>query len=571
MEVVKPVTMRETSADPGAGISPGDRAGEGWRSGWLFLAVMLLAGALRFHNIDANDVWVDEANSILTAKQPWSVILDMLKRDSSPPLYYFLLQMWMGIAGDGPTALRLPSTLFSLLLVASVYSIGVRECSRRVGLWAAFLVAISPAQVFYSQQTRMYTLLPLLALAAWWLLVRYLRDGRARDFWLSMLVTAAALYTHNFAVYVPLVHAVLVLGSGRFRRHFPMWILAAAFLLIVYAPWVPTLLTQLENTDHYAWYVMRWEKDGFLGAAMNTLRSYGPAGSMVMSVPAGTVQWHGVPAIIAAGFAVWGTIAIVRRRRDTARVSALWLPVACVVPIAASLFVSSILTPHYVPGRVDQMMFPCFALLAAVGISALKPVGLQWAIAPAFLAVAIIGREALHTDYREYGLDGAEAALVEAILAELRPGDVILCTSLTRAPLEYYLQRASVDVPILSYPRTTARHMGSQNHRRLWADKPGLLKEAGVVLDRARTLAKPGGRMILLRTSVNVNGFLEREQLQRRFGVRQEDALGRFKLTGTKEFVWLTVNHLDGSGADAAAPTISRKSRQLATGGAQGS
>jgi 4-amino-4-deoxy-L-arabinose transferase-like glycosyltransferase len=526
---------------------------------------------LRVHDIEANDVWVDEANSILTAKQPWSVILDMLKRDSSPPLYYFLLKMWMGIAGDGPTALRLPSTLFSLILVVCVYNVGVREFSRRVGLWAAFLVAISPSQVFYSQQTRMYTLLPLLALAAWWLLVRYLRDGRARDFWLSMLLTAAALYTHTFAIYVPLVHAVLVLGSGRFRRHLRMWILAAALLLIVYAPWIPTLLTQLGNTDHYAWYVVRWEKDGFLGAALNTLRSYGPAGSMVMYARAGVIEWYGVPAVIAAGFAAWGTAMIVRKRRETARVSALWLPVACILPIATSLFVSSILTPHYVPGRVDQMMFPCFALLVAVGISALRPVGLRWAIAPAFLAVAIIGRGSLYTDYREYGLDGAEAALSESVLAELLPGDVILCTSLTRAPLEYYLQRAGADAPILSYPRATARHMGSQNHRKLWADKPGLLKEAGVVLDQARALAKPGGRMILLRTSIKVNGLLDRDELQRRFGVRQEDPLGLFKLTGTKEFVWLTVNHLGRSGADAATPTTSRESRQLAPGAAQGS
>jgi 4-amino-4-deoxy-L-arabinose transferase-like glycosyltransferase len=556
MEAVEPVTTRETSEDPGVGRASGDRADRRWRGNWLLLAVMLLAGVLRLHDIDANDVWVDEANSILTAKQPGSVILDMLKRDSSPPLYYFLLRLWMGIAGDRPAALRLPSTLFSLLLVALVYDIGFREFSRRVGLWAAFLVAISPSQVFYSQQTRMYTLLPLLALAACWFLVSYLRDGKLRNFWLSILATAAALYTHNFAVYIPLVHAVLVLGSGQFLHRFRMWILAAAFLLIAFAPWIPTLLLQLDNSDHYAWYLKRWEQDGLLGAVMNSLRSYGPAGSMVMYARAGAIEWYGVPAIIAAGFAVWGTIAIARGRREAGQPSALWLPAACVVPIAASLLVSSTLTPHYVPGRVDQMMFPCFALLAAVGLAAIKPAGLQWAVVPAFLAVAIISRQSLHTDYRRYGLDGAEAALAEAVLAELRPGDVILCTSLTRAPLEYYLQRAGAEAPILSYPRSTAFHMGSQNHRRLRADEPGLLAEARVVLEEARATAKPRGRVILLRTSNKVNAFLERDPLRRRFGIRQEDPRGLFKLSGTKEFVWLTVNHFEGSGADPGAMRI---------------
>jgi 4-amino-4-deoxy-L-arabinose transferase-like glycosyltransferase len=513
---------------------------------------MVLAGALRFHNIAATDIWVDEANSILTAKQPWSVILDMLKRDSSPPLFYFLLKPWMALVGDGPAAVRLPSTLFSLLLVAAVYIVGKRECSRRVGLWAAFFVAISPTQVFYSQQARMYTLLPLLALAAWWLLVRYLRDGRSRDFWLSMLATAAALYTHNFAVYVPLVHAVLVLGSGQLFRHFRMWVVAVVFLLLVYAPWIPTLLSQLANTDHYAWYLERWEREGLLGAASDTLRSYAPAGAMVMYARARPIEWYGVPAVIATGFAIWGIVVLVRRRGEMARLSALWLPAACAVPIVASLGVSSILTPHYVPGRIDQMMFPCFALLAAVGLSALKPEALQRVIVPVCLTVAIIGRAPFYSDYRRGGVDGAGADLAEAVLSEFRAGDVVLCTSLTRAPLEYYLQRAGAKVPILSYPRSTARHLGSQNHSKLWADKPGLLKEARVVLDQARALADPGGRLILLRTNVDVNGFLRRDALESRFGVHREARLGLFKLDGTKEFVWLTVNRLGGAEDDAA-------------------
>jgi hypothetical protein len=362
-----------------------------------------------------------------------------------------------------------------------------------------------------------------------------------------MLATAPALYTHNFALYVPLVHAVLVLGSGQFFHRFRMWVIAVGFLLLVYAPWMPTLLAQIENTDHYAWYLIRWEEVGLVGAAIDTLKSYAPASSMIKNARVGPIEWYGVPAIIATGFAIWGAVVLVRRRGEIARVSVLWLPAACVVPVAASLVVSSILTPLYVPGRVDQMMFPCFALLAAVGISALKPEGLQRAIVLVCLAVAIIARGSFYSDYRKYGLDGAEADLAKAVLGEFRGGDVVLCTSLSRAPLEYYLQRAGADVPIVSYPRATARHLGSQNHGKLWADRPGLLKEARVVLDQARLLSDPGGRLILLRTNHRVNDYLGRGSLQRRFGIHQEARLGLFKQSGTKEVVWLTVNRLDDS------------------------
>ncbi len=547
--------------DVSASRLPESRTLGRWRVDWALVAILALAGVLRLHNLTATDIWVDEANSILTAKQPVSVILDMLSRDSSPPLYYFLLKSWIATVGDSPAAVRLPSTIFSLMLVAAVFVIGRCEIGRRAGLWAALLVAISPTQVFYSQQARMYTLLPLLALTAWWFLVRYLRGGRAQDFWVSMLATAAALYTHNFAVYVPLVHAVLVIGSGQLLRRFGMWVVAVVFLVLALAPWVPTLLTQLANGDHYAWYVERWEREGTLGAAVDSLRSWSPAGSMVMYARAKPIEWYGVPAVVATGFAIWGAVLLVRRRAKGAAPEAWWVIAACVVPVLASLGLSLILTPHYVPGRVDQMMLPCFALLVGAGLAAVKPLAMQRVLVLGCLVVALVGRGAFYSDYRRGGVAGAGADLAAAVIAELRAGDVVLCTSLTRAPLEYYLQRAGADVPILSYPRATARHLGSQNHQKLLADEPGLLNEARVVIDRARSQAGPGGRLILLRTTIEVNQFLERGSLERRFGVKQEARIGLYKLDGTKEYVWLTLNRLAGRAADDAPQRVDGEHR----------
>jgi 4-amino-4-deoxy-L-arabinose transferase-like glycosyltransferase len=523
-----------------------------WRVDWALVAILLLAGVLRLHNLAATAIWVDEANSILTAKQPASVVLDLLSRDSSPPLYYFLLKSWMAAVGDSPAAVRLLSTISSLMLVAGVFAIGRREIGRRAGLWAALLLAIAPTQVFYSQQARMYTLLPLLALTAWWFLVQYLRGGRTRDFWVSMFATAAALYTHNFAVYVPLVHVVLVIASGQLLRRFGMWVVAVAFLALALAPWLPTLLTQIANGDHYAWYVERWEREGYLGAAVDSLRSWSPAGSMVMYARAKPIEWYGVPAAVATGFAIFGGVLLVRSRAREVAPGSWWLIAACSVPVLASLGMSAIVTPHYVPGRVDQMMLPCFVLLVGAGLAAVKPLLMQRVLMLGCLVVALIGRGSFYSDFRRGGVAGAGADLARAVIAELHAGDVVLCTSLTRAPLEYYLQRSGADVPVLSYPRATARHLGSQNHQKLLADDPGLLKEARIVIDRARSLAESGGRLILLRTDIPVNRYFERGSLEQRFGVEEESRIGLFKLDGTKEYVWLTLNRLTASAADVA-------------------
>jgi hypothetical protein len=87
-------------------------------------------------------------------------------------------------------------------------------------------------------------------------------------------------------------------------------------------------------------------------------------------------------------------------------------------------------------------------------------------------------KSAYYTDYREHGFDGAERALAGQVASVLKPGDVVLSTGLTRAPLEYYFLIWGVETPILSYPRDTALHLGAQNDARLIAD-PELAARGG--------------------------------------------------------------------------------------------
>ena len=69
-------------------------------------------------------------------------------------------------------ALRSLSALFGTLLVLVIYGLGARLFNRTTGLAAAFIAAIAPFQVYYSQEARMYILVALegalAALLFWW-------------------------------------------------------------------------------------------------------------------------------------------------------------------------------------------------------------------------------------------------------------------------------------------------------------------------------------------------------------------------------------------------------------------
>jgi hypothetical protein len=325
--------------------------------------------------------------------------------------------------------------------------------------------------------------------------------------------------------------------------------------VLVYAPWLPSLLAQLENQDHYAWFLPLWRAYGLLGVLERSLRSFAPAGVFVMSPGGEDVALYGIPTVVATGFALWGVVRLVRRRRGRTWVDALWIPVALVVPMILALAVSQVVTPHYVPGRVDQMLLPVFTLLMATGVSAFHPAWLRRALAPLLLGLSLIRADYfIEADRNVAGIKGSDSDMVAAIVALWRPDDVILCTSLTRAPLEYYLGLAGIDARILSFPRHTARHLGAQNDWRLVGDREALLEEAKIVLDEARRMTAPGGHLFVLRSDIVTNAVLLPNVLRRRFYVYREVILGKFHQTGTGQTISVSLYRMHEPPPEPEAP-----------------
>ncbi len=147
---------------------------------WLVVFITLVGGALRVLLLDSKGMWLDETFSVWLANHS---VADMLrwgvKIDQHPPLYYLLLHTWIAFRGDAPYHVRLLSVLFGAGAIPIIYLIGKRMSGAMMGLAAAVLLALSPFNIRYAQETRMYTLLTLNAAVAIYALVRLLTDARS--------------------------------------------------------------------------------------------------------------------------------------------------------------------------------------------------------------------------------------------------------------------------------------------------------------------------------------------------------------------------------------------------------
>src|SRR3990167_9512842 len=133
----------------------------------ILIGIILLGLFLRLFILSQRgSLWFDEAFSVHFAEMPLKQMLHYLRFENNPPLYFVLLHFWMKLFGNTEVVVRLLSMLFGIAAIPLIYMIGRRLYSQTAGIFAAFLLALSPFQVFYSTETRMYSLYLLLALFA---------------------------------------------------------------------------------------------------------------------------------------------------------------------------------------------------------------------------------------------------------------------------------------------------------------------------------------------------------------------------------------------------------------------
>ncbi len=222
----------------------------------IFLAVILiLALILRFSKmLWQRDFWYDEAFTGIITRMSWSEMWWMIFHDVHPPLYYYLLKPWASLFDYSAFGFRSFSTVFGILSVLSVYWVGKKIFNKRAGLISAFLVAVSPFAVLYSQEARMYSLFGFLVI--WWVyfFIKALKSDRIKDWILWAVLSVLCLYTHYLAIFFITIAGVIFIlykllfynnketvAFIRIKNLFKSWKFLGAVLIIgvMFSFWLP--------------------------------------------------------------------------------------------------------------------------------------------------------------------------------------------------------------------------------------------------------------------------------------------------------------------------------------------
>lgn len=409
---------------------------DGWRATTLLLLIILFAFALRVNCLDCQSLWLDEAASAYRTALPLPAFFQDTADNLQAPGYFLLLRGWVALSGMSAFSLRYFSVLSGILLAPVTYAFARRFLNHpHTAVLTVILIAINPLHIYYSQETRMYAVLPVLYLLMLGLALQ-LWHRPNRLLWIAIaLLEILAVYLHLFSAFM-LVALNLLLAFAYFRRRstgrfLRFWIVSQLLVFLFILPWL--------------WFT--WRNGGNLpanldataaGAASFTIRNYlGELWPFLWTGLTGLrpvfVYWS----LLLAGILLVGlAFAFTQAAGHTRRVLiALLLAAGAPLILGALVWTYNPLThPRYLiflAAPLTILLAQSLASLAASRVLRLVvPAGLLLVLLLDFSALRAVQTNPEHRRYDA-------AALSSAIAHRAEPGDIVLMPPNDRS-LWYY-------------------------------------------------------------------------------------------------------------------------------------
>ena len=179
----------------------------------LLLLMVLFAVFFSVSVFGMTSLRLDEAQSLFQTNRDVPGMLNLIAQDVHVPFYHTLLHFWQLLFGQDIFVARMLSLVFFVGTILMTYILGTYALGRRsVGLFAAFLVTISPFMNWYGSEARMYTMLAFMTVLHVYFFIKVIRVGGTNNWILWTFTAIMGLYTHYFFLFVLLSEFIAMLA-----------------------------------------------------------------------------------------------------------------------------------------------------------------------------------------------------------------------------------------------------------------------------------------------------------------------------------------------------------------------
>jgi hypothetical protein len=396
------------------------------------VALVAVCLAARTFLLFERPLWHDEVFTVWAARLPLPRLVDALRSDSGPPLFYLLESPFARAAGT-PARDPLTRTLSFAASLALFFAARSLPRGPARGWWIALCACFALGNL-YAAEARAYALLSLLCLGIFVFgCIAAETAGRLAALW---VLAAAALWMHYLAVFAVAAALFVALGLGRVRAA-----LALAASAVAFAPWIPVLLAQPPDA-------MAWTREPPRLVLPGLLSALGGAGRI--PAPFGPTP----PPIFFAAGACLGAALLVLVLPAARRDAALRTAVLFVLLVLSLAFAASFWRPVAFPGRSEMAVLPVWmwaVARAAPGRRALS--GAAILAAALGLGTTVLVAAGPHPR-------STPASAVESVGRVAHAGDVVLAGPGFYLPALLAADRGRLPARVVPLPAGDAPHPG---------------------------------------------------------------------------------------------------------------
>ncbi len=392
---------------------------------FILLPSIIIAGAaLRFLYIGRESLWFDELFTVWAGGLPLKEMIAQGAASGHPLLYNLLTSLWLSVSSND-VWIRTISFTCGVSTIGVIYLLGKEFASRRAGLWASALAAVSPFLYYYSREATDKSLDILVTSVSLYFFVRSMNRGGWRNWTGYVVATATVLFAHFYGLFV-VIGEVIFFITAYDRKHLRLrsWLTSQFILALIVAFWgisniesarwisfnAPKPLTVLQDVFFHGPIDMM----GFILPLNNGDISFPGANKIIYMIVAG--------ALIMLPSLLWFSGDFRRRVLDR-KILAL---VLLILIATAGPVISQLLRNYYTSVRYYAWGVIPFLLLMAILLAAMpRRIG---AIVGSIAIIGSFGITAwsLHVYYYDN-----YRGIMSTINTEQQKGDILLCYPLS--------------------------------------------------------------------------------------------------------------------------------------------
>ena len=215
----------------------------------IFWSILAIASIIWFSLSFHKQLWLDEVYTLRLVKYNFSEIWQRTALDVHPPLYYFLLKIFLLPFKNA----QLGGRLFSVIPFLLIAIFGGLKIKKFFGVKYSLLFIISfcffPGTLKYSVDIRMYSLSAAFVFFCGIYAYEIYKKDTVCNWIIFGLMGVCAAYTHYFAfVSIIIVHLILIIAllcNKEKRKLWWKWLVCVAASILLYSPWAANFIKQL--------------------------------------------------------------------------------------------------------------------------------------------------------------------------------------------------------------------------------------------------------------------------------------------------------------------------------------